>query len=66
MGDHGNRPVPVIGEELQDGFPDGVGIIGVEVDGSIAADLVQYGDVGDQHRTSATYSFDGRQTKSFV
>lgn len=63
---YGDRSVPMISEELLDGFPDGVRIIGVEVDGSIATNLAQYGDVRDQHRASATYGFNGRQTESFV
>jgi hypothetical protein len=59
-------PVPVSREELLDGFADGVGIIRVEVGGSIAADLVQHGNVGHKHRTSATHGLDGRQAEPFV
>ena len=59
-------PFPMIGEELLDGFADGVGIIRVEVGGSIAADLVQHGNVGHKHRTSATHGLDGRQAEPFV
>ena len=64
MGNDG--PFPMIGEELLDGFSDSVGIIGVEIGGSITTDLVQHGDVGHQHRTSATHGLDRRQTEPFV
>ena len=44
MGNDG--PFPMIGEELLDGFSDSVGIIGVEIGGSIATDLTQHWDIG--------------------
>ena len=53
-------------EKLIDGFPDCVGIIGVEVSGSIATDLMQYGNIGHQYGASATHRLDGGQAESLV
>ena len=53
-------------EKLIDGFPDSVGIIGVEVGGSIATDLTKYGNVGHQHRASAAHRLNGGQSESLV
>ena len=58
--------VPWGREETLDGFPDGVGIIGVEVGGCIATDFMQYGNVGHQHRAATAHGLDGWQTKPFI
>jgi len=59
-------PLFITLEELMDGFPDGIGIIGVEVGGRIATDLMQDRDVGHQYGASATQGLDGGQAESFV
>ena len=53
-------------EELLDGFPDGVGIVGIEIGGGVTTDLTQHRNVGHQYRTSATHCLDGRQAEPFV
>ena len=58
--------VPWGREETLDGFPDGVGIIGVEVGSRIATDLTQHRNVGHQYVASAAHGLDGGQTKPFV